>query len=83
MSDDLKARLTSRKFWAVMFWQAAFCGLLWAGKLPVDAFVSLTWLILGGYLLANVAEGVLQPKAEAEARKLEAEALDIVRGKAQ
>lgn len=67
MNDDLKKRLTSRKFWAAMFWQAVFCVLLWHGKLPVESFVSLTYLILGGYLLANVAQGVLKPKADAQA----------------
>ena len=78
--NDTAKRYTSRKFWAAMFWQAVFCILLWQGKLPVDAFVSLTWLLLGGYFAANVAQGVLKPKADAEALKLEAEALDVIRG---
>lgn len=58
MSDAL-IRWTSRKFWAVMFWQAVVAYLLWAGKLPVDAFESITWLLLGGYLGANVAQKAL------------------------
>lgn len=75
MNEQLKKRLTSRKFWAVMFWQAVVTGLLWDGKIPVDAYVNLTYLLLGGYLVANVAQGTLKPKADAEALKLQAEAL--------
>lgn len=80
ITEELKKRLTSRKFWAVMFWQIVFTVLLWYGKLPVESYVSLTWLILGGYLLANVAQGVLKPKADAEAQKIEVEALNLLHG---
>lgn len=80
MNSDLKKRLTSRKFWAVMFWQAVVTVLLWFGKLPVETYVSLTYLLLGGYLAANVTQGVLKPKADAEAVKTEAEALRILTG---
>lgn len=61
--DDITKRWTSRKFWAVMVWQAVICVLLWFGKLPVDAFESITWLLLGGYLGANVAQKWLVEKS--------------------
>ena len=54
--SDSAARWTSRKFWAVMIWQAVMVWLLFVDKLPVDAFQSITWLLLGGYLGANVAQ---------------------------
>jgi hypothetical protein len=47
---------SSRKFAAAMFWEAVFVLLLWHQKLPVEAFVSLTYLLLGGYFLGNLAQ---------------------------
>ncbi|QAX98778.1 hypothetical protein PaTs2_57 [Pseudomonas phage PaTs-2] len=57
--NDIAVRWTSRKFWAAMIWEAVLVWLLYMGKLPVDAFESLTWLLLGGYFLGNVAQKVL------------------------
>lgn len=50
------SRWTSRKFWAATAWEAVMVTLLCLGKLPVEAFQSLTWLLLGGYFLGNVAQ---------------------------
>lgn len=54
--SDTAVRWTSRKFWAAMFWEGVMVWLLWSGKLPVEAFQSLTWLLLGGYFLGNVVQ---------------------------
>lgn len=66
--DTVAIRWTSRKFWAMMIWQTVITVLLYRGKLPVDAFQSLTWLLLGGYFVGNVAQKVLlnntAPKGE-------------------
>lgn len=51
-------RWTSRKFWAMVVWEAVMVWLLWSGKLPSDAFVSITWLLLGGYFVSNLLENV-------------------------
>ena len=58
------ARWTSRKFWAAMFWEFVMVVLLWAGKLPVDVFETLTWLLLGGYFLSNVAQKAIQREGD-------------------
>lgn len=50
---------SSRKFWAAMFWQSVVTVLVTFGRLPVDTFESLTYLILGGYFLSNVAGKVM------------------------
>lgn len=55
-------RWSSRKFAAAMFWQSAMTGLLWAGKFPSEAYVAITYLILGGYFAGNVAQHVWGPK---------------------
>jgi len=60
--SDLAVRWTSRKFWAAMVWQAVMTTLFARGTLPVDAFVSVTWLLLGGYFVGNVAQHILAPK---------------------
>ena len=49
-------RWSSRKFWAAMFWELIFMIMRSMDTLPVDAFVSLTWLTLGGYFVGNVAQ---------------------------
>lgn len=49
---------SSRKFWAMMFWQLVMVGLLVAGVLPPEPFVAITWLILGGYFVGNVAQHI-------------------------
>lgn len=57
--DNVLYRWTSRKFWAMMFWEGVFCIMFWKQIMPVDAFVSLTWLLLGGYFLSNVGTKTL------------------------
>lgn len=44
----------SRKLWLAMFWQGVNTALLVLGYLPVDAYNSITWLLLGGYFIGNV-----------------------------
>ncbi len=53
---EIAQRWSSRKFWAAMLWQALMVKLLATGILPVAVFESLTWLLLGGYFLGNVAQ---------------------------
>ena len=57
--NDIAVRWTSRKFWAAMIWEAVLVWLLYVGKLPVEAFESLTWLMRGGYFLGNGPKKVL------------------------
>jgi len=52
-------RWTSRKFVAAMGWEAVFVALLWVGKLPVEAFITLTFLALGGYFMGNLAQSYI------------------------
>jgi len=40
-----------------MVWETAFYILRWKNIIPDDAFVSLTYLVLGGYFAANVMQG--------------------------
>ena len=54
---------TSRKFWTMIGWQLAFTGLMYLGKLPVSVYEDFTYLLLGGYFVANVAEKYLIAKA--------------------
>lgn len=54
--NEVAQRWSSRKFWAAMAWQAVMVKLLVAGILPVEVFETLTWLLLGGYFLGNVAQ---------------------------
>jgi len=62
MTTETKERWSSRKFWAAMVWMAVMCALLVEGSLPVDAFVSVTWLLLGGYFVGNIAQKYLDRK---------------------
>jgi hypothetical protein len=57
---DKATRWTSRKFWAAMVWQAVFCVLLWAGKLPPEIFFNLALITIGGYLASNVVQQFAQ-----------------------
>ncbi|MCE8004253.1 hypothetical protein [Billgrantia ethanolica] len=57
--NDVTQRWSSRKFAAAMVWQAVMVWLLIAGHLPVEVFETLTFLLLGGYILGNVAQHVL------------------------
>ena len=61
--DPLQQRLTSRKFIAVMFWQAVFTGLLLVGKLTADQYLDVTTLLLVGYLVINAGQHVLERKS--------------------
>lgn len=54
-TEAASTRWTSRKFWAVMFWEAVFVFLFCIDKLSETALESVTYLLLGGYLVANVA----------------------------
>lgn len=56
MSVETKLRWSSRKFWSAMIWMLIMVCLLREGTLPVAAFESLTWLLLGGYFMGNVAQ---------------------------
>lgn len=56
MVGEAATRWSSRKFWAMMFWQGVFTGLLVLGKLPTEAFVTLTMMLLGSYFIANAAQ---------------------------
>lgn len=65
MTDEtstLGERWTSRKFWAMVVWEAVMVVLFWVGKLPEASFVSVTYLLLGGYFVSNVAQKALAPK---------------------
>lgn len=53
-------RWSSRKFWAAMFWQSVCTLLVWFNKIPDTIFETLTFLILGGYFLSNVAQKAIQ-----------------------
>lgn len=57
--NEAAQRWSSRKFWAAMIWQSVLVWLLVTDKLPVDVFETLTWLLLGGYFLGNVAQKYL------------------------
>jgi hypothetical protein len=55
----------SRKFWATMFWQLVMVVLLYKQILPAQIFENLTYLLVGGYLLANVTQRYVEkPKNE-------------------
>jgi hypothetical protein len=60
--EKLTEKWSSRKFVAVMFWQAIMVALLWNDKLPPEAFVSITWVLLGAYVAGNVAQHIWEPK---------------------
>jgi hypothetical protein len=53
-------RFSSRKFIAVMAWQAVFTGLLVLGQLSGDQYVNITTLLLVGYLVVNAGQHVLE-----------------------
>jgi hypothetical protein len=58
----LQNRMTSRKFIAVMFWQAVFTALLLADRLSSDQYIDVTTLLLIGYLVINAGQHVLEKK---------------------
>jgi hypothetical protein len=55
-------RWSSRKFAAMVFFELMFIVLLVQGHLPVEAFVSLTYLLLGGYFVVNGAQHIWEKK---------------------
>lgn len=57
-------KLTSRKLWLAVYFEHLFFFGLVNEWIPTEAFVSLTYLVLGGYFLGNVATKYLQPKTE-------------------
>ena len=60
--SDAKVRWSSRKFWTMIFWQAVFTLLLCIGKIPESTFEAVTYLLLGGYLVSNVAQKALEAR---------------------
>ncbi len=62
MDAETKLRWSSRKFWTMMLWQAVFTALLTFEVLPVEAFVTLTMMLLGSYFLANAAQHIWEKK---------------------
>jgi hypothetical protein len=60
--ESFLMRMTSRKFLAVMFWQAVFTGLLLGKFLTGDQYINVTTLLLIGYLVVNSAQHVWEPK---------------------
>lgn len=59
MSASIVQRWTSRKFWAAMICWLVVVWLRVFNHIPVEAFVNLTWLLLGGYFLGNVAQSYI------------------------
>lgn len=53
-SRDVKMKWTSRKFWTVITCQVGVFAMLWFDKIAGGEFVTLTTLLVGGYLTANV-----------------------------
>jgi len=53
-------RYSSRKFAAVMGWQAVITGLLLLDKLAQEHFVTLTMALLVGYLVVNSAQHIME-----------------------
>ena len=50
------SRYSSRKFWAMMFWQSVFTWLLIKSHLSGDQYGNLTFVLLGAYFAANVGD---------------------------
>jgi lipid-binding SYLF domain-containing protein len=62
MDHEAATRWSSRKFWTMAVAQSTWVVLLVKGILPVDAFVSLTYMTLGGYLIVNAGQHILERK---------------------
>lgn len=58
----IKDRWTSRKFWAVMVWQAVFTWMFYHGKMPLELFEWVTTMLLGGLGVANVVQDYYHTK---------------------
>ena len=57
-------RWSSRRFWSMMLWQGVNTWLVAEKLIPHEAYVSVTWLLLGGYFLANTSQHVVDKLAE-------------------
>lgn len=55
---DTLDRFTSRKFWVAVVFQLIFTAMMGFGKMPIDAFENLTYLLLGGYFISNVTQKI-------------------------
>jgi len=62
MKGTPDSKWSSRKFWSAMLWQACLVALVVLDKIPASVFESLTFLILGGYFLSNVAQKAILKK---------------------
>ena len=51
-----ESKWSSRKFWSAMLWQACNVVLVYNGTISESVFETLTFLLLGGYFLSNVAQ---------------------------
>ena len=59
LSTDIKRRWSSRKFWAMVYFQMLWVLMFWCGPLTGDSFENLTFLTVGGYFAANVGQQLL------------------------
>lgn len=50
-----KVKWTSRKLWLAVYFEHLFFLAMVKDWMPVNVFESLTWLLLGGYFLGNIA----------------------------
>jgi len=62
VSEEVKTRWSSRKFWSAMIWQAVFTVMFGLGVLPEEAFVALTYLLLGGYFVSNTSQHIMSKR---------------------
>ena len=53
--DDLKRRLTSRKFITMNILETTWIGLFFLGKLTENGLIELTTVTVGAYFIANAA----------------------------
>ena len=51
-------KYASRKFWVAVVFQCVFTIMLCYGKMPISAFESLTYMLLGGYFISNVTQKI-------------------------
>ena len=55
IEDDLKRRLTSRKFITMNVLESTWVGLFLLGKLSESGLIELTTVTVGAYFIANAA----------------------------
>jgi hypothetical protein len=55
-------RYSSRKFWTMVLAETMWVVMRYDEVLPVEAFVQLTYLTVGGYFLVNGAQHILEKK---------------------